>query len=737
MAITPFYEQVWVENTLDATPALQVGSSTHSGDSTIYGTLSVTNVAASGAVGAGLLVVSGNSTFLGNVSISSPGVLTTGARASFAGGFTAASGTITGTGTIGTLSVSNGATLGSLSVSGTSALSGAVTFSSATPASFLNGLTTTNVTASGTSSAFPALAINGNPSIAVQKFVDLQNQTGFVTEFIHGTTTKVGKVGAGTIDGTEYLGAYVLKSNVGSTATLNSANKVALYAETQVAELGAPGTHTSGSGPAWSLNSLLFIDSTVGTLTTGTTIPGTWAATGYELDINNQSSLAFGSSTVAGTVVGLNISAGGLNSVTAAMTVNGVDTIAATSNLFQTGISFQAGSVNASSITDYTNASFGHYIGGSKYWGIDLQGLAVKAGGSSLRIGTYATATAWAASTSYLAGDRRANNANIYVVTAAGTSAASGGPTNTGTAIVDGTVTWAYKTPVSVARVNAYDPWQATDVQVLAFSNPGTSSTTGILALGSSNAGTIQVGNTILPATSNAQSLGSSSAYFLTGYITDMYGTVHAPSSAALKGNISDLPPMLPLVKALTPRSYTWLPGTIDLIEVASTVMVQEFEEVPISEPRIEMRDGVPIRTIGESVERRPVFDEVPVLNDDGSPAMVHGTEQPAEYDENGNLVREAVAAVSRQLTHRTPRMVPQQSVIQQPVAKPDERTHFGFLASDVKNAFLAAGIDYGGYTMTKDGVEGIRYDQQVAVLWKAVQELAQRLEVLERSTPT
>ena len=54
-----------------------------------------------------------------------------------------------------------------------------------------------------------------------------------------------------------------------------------------------------------------------------------------------------------------------------------------------------------------------------------------------------------------------------------------------------------------------------------------------------------------------------------------------------------------------------------------------------------------------------------------------------------------------------------------------------------MKNAFLAAGINYGGYTMTKDGVEGIRYDQQVAVLWKAVQELAQRLEVLERSTPT
>lgn len=135
--------------------------------------------------------------------------------------------------------------------------------------------------------------------------------------------------------------------------------------------------------------------------------------------------------------------------------------------------------------------------------------------------------------------------------------------------------------------------------------------------------------------------------------------------------------------------------------------MVQEFDEVTISEPRIASRVGVPIRTLGEAVERRPAFDEVPVLDDDDSPAMVHSPAQPAEYDENGSLVREAIAAVSRQRTHRTPRIVPHQRVTQQPIAKPGERTHFDFLARDVKDAFQAAGINYGGYTMTKDGHEG------------------------------
>ncbi len=58
---------------------------------------------------------------------------------------------------------------------------------------------------------------------------------------------------------------------------------------------------------------------------------------------------------------------------------------------------------------------------------------------------TITAATAWAISTAYTVGQRRTNSGNIYEVTVAGTSAASGGPTGTGTAIVDGTVTWRYR----------------------------------------------------------------------------------------------------------------------------------------------------------------------------------------------------------------------------------------------------------------------------------------------------
>jgi uncharacterized phage protein gp47/JayE len=63
---------------------------------------------------------------------------------------------------------------------------------------------------------------------------------------------------------------------------------------------------------------------------------------------------------------------------------------------------------------------------------------------ASTAAATLAAATAWAPTTAYAVGNVRSNSGNIYVVTVAGTSAASGGPSGTGAAIVDGTVTWRF-----------------------------------------------------------------------------------------------------------------------------------------------------------------------------------------------------------------------------------------------------------------------------------------------------
>lgn len=64
---------------------------------------------------------------------------------------------------------------------------------------------------------------------------------------------------------------------------------------------------------------------------------------------------------------------------------------------------------------------------------------------TGLTVGLTATAApTWAGSTAYSLGDFVTNGANQYKCTTAGTSAASGGPTGTGSGITDGTVVWEY-----------------------------------------------------------------------------------------------------------------------------------------------------------------------------------------------------------------------------------------------------------------------------------------------------
>jgi len=50
----------------------------------------------------------------------------------------------------------------------------------------------------------------------------------------------------------------------------------------------------------------------------------------------------------------------------------------------------------------------------------------------------------WTATTAVVVGQQMHNGGNVYRATTAGTTAASGGPTGTGTGIADGTAAWAF-----------------------------------------------------------------------------------------------------------------------------------------------------------------------------------------------------------------------------------------------------------------------------------------------------
>lgn len=64
---------------------------------------------------------------------------------------------------------------------------------------------------------------------------------------------------------------------------------------------------------------------------------------------------------------------------------------------------------------------------------------------------------------------------------------------------------------------------------------------------------------------------------------------------------------------------------------------------------------------------------------------------------------------------------------------RPGKRTHWGWNATQVKSAFDAVGMDFGGYVLAEDGVQHLRPDQLVPVLWRAAQLLAERIGTLEK----
>jgi hypothetical protein len=88
---------------------------------------------------------------------------------------------------------------------------------------------------------------------------------------------------------------------------------------------------------------------------------------------------------------------------------------------------------------------------------------------------------------------------------------------------------------------------------------------------------------------------------------------------------------------------------------------------------------------------------------------FVVGGNKDAGMDEDGNRIYEAV---------------------------PGKRTHWGFIAQEVKEAASAAGVDFGGWVLTDtenpDSPQGLRYDQFIAPLTKALQEALAEIDVLK-----
>ena len=62
-------------------------------------------------------------------------------------------------------------------------------------------------------------------------------------------------------------------------------------------------------------------------------------------------------------------------------------------------------------------------------------------------------------------------------------------------------------------------------------------------------------------------------------------------------------------------------------------------------------------------------------------------------------------------------------------------RTHYGLIAQEVKQALDAAGVeDFGGWVNQEDNTQALRYEEFISPLIKAVQELTARVKAIEEA---
>lgn len=248
------------------------------------------------------------------------------------------------------------------------------------------------------------------------------------------------------------------------------------------------------------------------------------------------------------------------------------------------------------------------------------------------------------------------------------------------------------------------------------------------VVLGGTGIAAARLMGSLLPVSDNTITLGASGQRFSAVWAAN--GTIQT-SDARLKTDIAALPDCLSLIAEIEPKTYRWIHGGFDEQQVTETRAVQATKWREWDEPGVEMRDGIPIQV---PVRRRALvelYDEMPVLDEAGAPVMIDVPARPARFDQRGRQTRPARAAQRIPLTHRVPRMERRQITETQLIPRPGRRTHWGFLASEVAEVFNRRGLDFGGYVSAEDGQEGLRMDQMVPILWRAVQQQQEQIESL------
>ncbi len=274
----------------------------------------------------------------------------------------------------------------------------------------------------------------------------------------------------------------------------------------------------------------------------------------------------------------------------------------------------------------------------------------------------------------------------------------------------------------------------------------------GTLAL---SAAEFATGCVVRPSTDNAHNLGGASFRWKDAYF------VNAPtvtSDAKMKRDVADIDPALArrMMKALRPVTFVWKDDDVPAVTETRKVMRQKVNKIVEEKEveRVEFRDGkaVLMKAV-ENVQRDdPVFDELPVVDENGNPVMrtirrkigerpvvvrrrikIGGkVEMVTEeiLDGDGNPRMEAVWKEDLvQRVERRPVMEEVEEVIDIAPAysKKNVRTHWGFIAQEVETALAQCGLttnDFAGFVYDGESdTYGLRMEQFIAIMWAAMRD--------------
>ncbi|KAA0678256.1 tail fiber domain-containing protein [Roseomonas genomospecies 6] len=231
---------------------------------------------------------------------------------------------------------------------------------------------------------------------------------------------------------------------------------------------------------------------------------------------------------------------------------------------------------------------------------------------------------------------------------------------------------------------------------------------------GATFANPVTVNGAVVPGADDTHDLGGPALRW-----DDIYATNAAiqTSDARSKTDVIDSPLGLAFILALRPVRYRF--KDVDEPAVTTRRMVEREKTRQITRLREAVRrvDGQ-LRLVMESeTVAEPVLRQEPLFDADGRPLVnADGTARLYTVAETERVEIEEEQRPARRKTHRRP--------------------HFGLIAQEVKAVLDRFGTDMGGYIHEPENDRhGLRYDEFIAPLIRAVQELAARIHALEQRT--